>query len=191
MRSLFFLLTTCAAIFLISGCTNINMENDSRYKPFEKSDFFDDDNSSRPPVPHTVPRGFLREDEHLYTGKVNGRFVRSFPFPINENVLRRGQQRFIIYCSVCHNQTGTGDGIIVRRGFKTPPSYHDQRLRDIPEGYIFDVITNGFGDMPRFSPELSVEDRWAIIAYIRALQASRKVSLEQLSSDDKKALREA
>ncbi len=175
-----------AMIFTLSSCHN--MEDDARMKPYEKSGFFKDGMSARPPVEGTVARGQLHQDDHLYTGKINGRFVKSFPFKITEQTLRMGQEKFNIYCAVCHNQTGTGDGMIVRRGFKQPPSYYEQRLRDIPEGYLFEVLTYGFGNMPRFSPELSAEERWAVIAYIRTLQLSRSVSLDQLQPEEKELL---
>ncbi len=174
------------AMLFLAGCHN--MENQPKVRALAKSKFFKDGISARPLVPGTIPLGFLRADEHLYTGKVQGRFVKSYPFPITKDVLLKGKERFNIFCAVCHNQTGTGDGMIVRRGFKKPPSYHEQRLRDIPVGYLFDVITNGFGDMPRASAELTPEERWAVVAYIRTLQLSQNIPFESLTESEQKKI---
>ena len=117
-----------------------------------------------------MPRGFLHEDELLYTGKVGSDMATTFPFAITRADLDRGQERFNIYCAPCHGRTGEGNGMVVQRGFKAPPSYHIDRLRTAPVGYFFDVITNGFGAMPDYSAQVTPEDRWLIVAYIRALQ---------------------
>jgi mono/diheme cytochrome c family protein len=121
-------------------------------------------------VAGTVARGQLRDDPMLYTGKRNGVDAEVFPFPITDRVMKRGQERFNIYCAPCHGRTGEGDGMIVQRGYRRPPTYHQDRLRSAPVGHFFDVITNGFGAMPDYAVQVRAEDRWAIAAYIRALQ---------------------
>ena len=148
--------------------------------PLRQSTFFADERSARPLVAGTVARGQLREDTLLYTGKVDGADATVFPFPIDERALRRGQERFDIFCAPCHARTGEGDGMVVRRGYRRPPSYHDDRLRSAPVGHFFDVITNGFGAMPDYAAQITAEDRWAIAAYIRALQLSAHASLDDV-----------
>jgi mono/diheme cytochrome c family protein len=166
------------------GCRQ-QMAEQPRHDPLEASAFFRDGRAARPLVPGTVPRGHLREDEHLYTGKVGGKLVESFPFPVTKEILERGRERFNIYCSPCHDQLGTGEGMIVRRGFRQPPSYHTDRLRELPVGHFFDVMTNGFGAMPSYAVQIPVEDRWAIVAYIRALQLSQNAKLAELPAADR------
>ena len=156
------------------------MHDQPRYKPLAKSTFFADDRSARPLVADTVARGQLREDEHLYTGKVGGVPATTFPFPVTAEVLERGRQRFDIYCTPCHGPLGRGDGMIVQRGFKRPPSLHIALLRQAPPGYLFDVITSGFGAMADYSAQVPVRDRWAIVAYIRALQLSQHATLDDI-----------
>jgi mono/diheme cytochrome c family protein len=119
---------------------------------------------------------------------VNGQPATTFPFPITESVVKRGQERYNIYCSPCHDALGTGQGMIVRRGFKKPNSYHIDRLRQAPVGYYFDVITNGFGVMPSYAEQVAVADRWAIISYIRALQLSQHASIEDVPADKRSEL---
>ncbi|HEX9142991.1 MAG TPA: cytochrome c [Candidatus Binatia bacterium] len=164
------------------------MADQPRYKPLAKSEFFGDDRSARPLVEGTVARGELKTDEHFYTGKVNGRLVDMFPFPITEKVLRRGEERFNIYCSPCHDRIGTGQGMIVKRGYQSPSSYHSERLRIAPVGYFFDVITRGFGRMPDYAQQVPPNDRWAIIAYIRALQLSQNAKLGDVPEGARPAL---
>lgn len=159
-----------------------------RYEPLEKSDFFDDQRSARPLVEGTVARGLLREDDHLYRGLVDGKPAETFPFPIDQRALRRGQERFNIYCSPCHDRTGTGQGMIVRRGFRAPPSFHSDRLRQTEPGMFFQHITKGLGVMPDYAQQISPEDRWAIIAYIRALQLSQNVQVSELSEAERRAI---
>jgi len=148
-----------------------------RYNPYGASSFFDDGRSARQPVPGTVARGQLRIDEHLYTGKVDGKFVDTFPFPITANDILRGQQRYNIYCSPCHDYTGSGRGMIVQRGFPLPPSFHIDRLRQAPVGHFYDVMTNGFGAMYSYAARVTPDDRWRIVAYIRALQLSEHATM--------------
>ena len=133
--------------------------------------FFASGGSARTLVANTVPRGYLREDELLYTGKVSGQFANMFPMPVTADVMARGQERYNVFCSPCHGRTGVGNGMIVQRGFRQPPSFGEQRLRDAPAGYFFDVMTNGFGAMQDYAAQVPVADRWAIAAYIRALAA--------------------
>ena len=162
-----------------AGCRQ-DMHDQPKYEPLEASSFFPDGRASRPLVPGTVARGQLREDTHLYEGKVAGKPAETFPFPINLKTLERGQQRYNIYCSPCHDRVGNGNGMIVRRGYRRPPSYHIDRLRAAPPGYFFDVITHGFGVMPDYAAQVPVNDRWAIVAYIRALQLSQHAGLADL-----------
>jgi len=166
----------------VGGCRQ-DMHDQPRYKPLARSDFFGDDRSARPLVADTVARGQLKDDDHLYTGKVNGELARTFPFPVTAGVLSRGQERYGIYCTPCHGLLGRGDGMIVQRGFRTPPSFHNERLRGSPPGYFFDVMTHGFGAMPDYAAQVSVRDRWAIVAYIRALQLSQHASLDDVPAD--------
>jgi hypothetical protein len=149
------------------------MFNNGRLKPLEESIFFTDGRASRPLIHGTVPRGSLQEDEFLFTGKVGDRFVKGFPFPVTRELLVRGQERYGIYCTVCHGPTGRGDGMIVQRGFPQPPSFHEPRLKEAPEGYFFNVITRGYGVMYSYADRVEPQDRWAIVAYLRALQLSR------------------
>ena len=159
------------------------MHDNPRYEPYEQSTFFADGRSMRPLLANTVARGQLREDEHLYTGKVNGQLATEFPVPVNETAMLRGQERFNVFCAPCHGHTGKGDGMVVRRGYRAPTSFHDARLRQAPPGYIFDVITNGFGAMPDYATQVPVMDRWAIAAYIKALQLSQNATVEDVPAD--------
>lgn len=159
------------------GCRQ-DMHDQPKYIPLRPSSFFDDGRSARPIPAGTVARGHLEADTAFYTGKdANGNYVDGFPFAVTKEVLLRGQERYNIFCTPCHDRTGTGNGIVVRRGFRHPPSYHIDRLRQAPNGYIFDVITNGFGAMQDYSAQVAPADRWAIIAYERALQLSENATL--------------
>jgi mono/diheme cytochrome c family protein len=173
-----------AALVLLgaAGCRQ-DMHDQPKYIPLRESTFFNDARSARPIVAGTVARGQLHEDTLLYTGKINGADTTMFPFAVDGRVLARGQERFNIYCSPCHGRTGFGDGIVVRRGYRRPPSYHDDRLRSAPIGHFFDVISNGFGAMPDYAAQIRVEDRWAIIAYIRALQLSEHAAIADVPAD--------
>jgi hypothetical protein len=148
------------------------MHDQPRYKPLARSDFFADGRASRPIVPGTVARGELRDDTYFYTGKTNNQPGDVMPFPVTADVVARGRERFNIYCSPCHSRLGDGNGMIVQRGFRRPPSFHIDRLRKAPVGHFFDVMTNGFGAMPDYAQQIAPRDRWAIISYIRALQLS-------------------
>lgn len=167
------------------GCTQ-DMADQPRYEALEPSTFFEDGAGSRTPPVGTIAQGKLYDDEHLYTGRVNGQLATEFPaaLPVTEALLHRGRERFQIFCSPCHDQTGHGRGMVVQRGFRAPPSYHIDRLRQAPIGHFFDVMTNGFGRMYDYSAQLSPEDRWAVAAYIRVLQLSRHAPREELSNED-------
>ncbi len=144
----------------------------------------------RTPVAGTVSRGNLREDTVYYEGKdENGELVRSLPVEVNYKLLLRGQERFDIYCAVCHGPAGEGNGIVTQRGMLPPPTYHDDRMREKSDGHIFDVITNGTGNMKSYKHQVSVADRWAIVAYVRALQRSQHAGYEDLSDIEKARLK--
>src|SRR5262249_29614868 len=151
-----------------------DMHDQPRFKPLAKSDFFTDQRSARQPVEDTVARGQLHDDTYFYTGKIGPNPGDYMPFPVTLQVLQRGQQRFNVYCAPCHARRGDGNGMIPQRGLKHPPSFHDERLVKAPLGYFFDVMTNGFGAMLDYSAQVSPEDRWKIVAYIRALQLSER-----------------
>jgi mono/diheme cytochrome c family protein len=155
-----------------------DMHNQPRYKPFAATNFFGDGRSERPTIADTVARGQLHLDQARYTGKENGRDVEAFPIQITRADLARGQERFNIYCSPCHGRLGDGHGMIVSRGLRQPPSYHDPRLVNAPVGHFFDVMTNGYGAMYPYASRVAVDDRWRIAAYIRALQLSQNAPLE-------------
>jgi len=183
-RQLFLFAGSLACFAASAGCRQ-DMHNQPRYKPLAASEFFADGRSARPVVEGTVARGHLHIDQARYTGKENGEDVTEFPFPITKADLVRGQERFNIYCSPCHGRTGQGDGMIVQRGYRRPPSLHQDRLRDAPAGHFFDVITNGFGAMPDYASQIRAEDRWAIAAYIRALQLSEHATLADVPPADR------
>ena len=172
---------------MLSGCRQ-DMHVQPRYQPEDPSSFFADGRSERPPVEGTVARGQLRTDELLFTGKVNGVVADLFPFPIASADLSRGRERYNIYCSPCHDYTGGGNGMIVQRGFPSPPSFHLDRLRQAPAGHFFEVITNGLGMMYSYASRVSPEDRWRIAAYIRALQISQHSSATDVPESQRPAL---
>jgi mono/diheme cytochrome c family protein len=171
-----------AACFALAACRQ-DMHDAPSYDPLQGTTFFANGAASRTLVPNTVARGQLRADEHLYTGKINGQVANEFPMPVTKQVLDRGQERFNVFCSPCHGRTGEGNGMIVQRGFRQPPSYHDERLRNAPVGYLYDVMTNGFGAMQDYSAQVTVPDRWAIAAYIRVLQLSRSATVNDVPAD--------
>jgi mono/diheme cytochrome c family protein len=160
------------------------MQDQPKYIPLRPSEFFADGRSARPLVEGTVARGHLNDDALFYTGMgPDGKPADTFPFPVTKEVIERGQQRFNVYCAPCHDRLGNGDGMIVRRGYRKPPSYHIDRLRKAANGYFFDVITNGFGAMPDYAAQIPPADRWAIVAYVRALQLSRTASINDVPAD--------
>ena len=203
-------LRACIAVVFvasITGCDRLDMYDQPRYEPFEESHFYADGLSARHPVEGTIPRGGLREDTAYFTGRSDGKPVATIPEAAYravfdrvpkrfdgefENVdrtalrlamLERGRDRFDIYCSVCHGRTGEGNGMIVQRGFRSPPNYTIDRLRVAPAGHLFDVISNGIGAMSGYASRVEVADRWAIVAYIRALQLSQHAGLDDVPSD--------
>ena len=149
------------------------MHDNPRSEPLEASRVFADRSASRMLVEGTVPRGHLNDDDLLNTGMVDGSPSTEFPFAITRAELDRGENRFNVYCAPCHSKVGDGRGMVVQRGYRQPPSFHIDRLRDAPPGYVFDVITNGFGVMPDYRAQIKTEDRWAIVAYLKALQLSQ------------------
>lgn len=168
----------------LAGCRQ-DMHDQPKYKPLAASTFFRDGRSARPLVEDTVARGHLDEDTEFYAGKTAaGKPVEAFPIAVTAELIQRGRERFDIYCSPCHDRTGGGRGMVVRRGFKQPPSYHIDRLRQAPAGYFFDVMTNGFGAMPDYRAQVDPADRWAIVAYIRALQRSQQATLADVPAEE-------
>ncbi|MBX7258199.1 MAG: cytochrome c [Candidatus Hydrogenedentes bacterium] len=175
-----------ASIALVSGCHQ-GMWNNSRIKPLERGTFFASGATAQPSVAGTIPFGEANASDYdilLTTGKINGVDSPVFPFEITKDVLKRGQERYNIYCAPCHSQTGDGRGMIVQREMKLAGNYHQDRLRQAPPGYFFDVITNGFGVMYSYASRITPKDRWAIVAYIRALQLSQNASLADVPKDE-------
>jgi mono/diheme cytochrome c family protein len=162
-----------------AGCRQ-EMYNQPKYKALRESDFFTDHRQARPLPDGTVARGFLRSDTRLYQGRAGNALVTEFPLKVDGALLARGRERFNIFCSPCHDRTGYGAGMVVRRGYRPPPSFHIDRLRDAPVGHFFDVITRGFGAMPDYAAQIPVNDRWAIIAYVRALQLSQNTRISDV-----------
>ena len=172
-----------AALVLVAGCRQ-DMHNQPKYRPLRATTFFRDGSSARPLVEGTIARGTLQEDEAFFTGKAGGTPVNELPFAVDEQVLDRGEERFNIYCAPCHDATGSGRGMVVQRGYRQPPSFHDERLRTAVPGHFFDVMTNGFGVMPDYRAQINPRDRWAIVAYIRALQLSHRASTNDVPGGD-------
>jgi hypothetical protein len=165
------------AIVATAGC-RIDMHVQPRQNPLSKSDFFVDQRSARPRVEGTVARGQLHEDTYLYTGKLGNNPGDYMPFPVTVQVLERGRERYNIYCAPCHSRVGDGNGFIPARGFaRQPPSFHIDRLERAPVGYLYGVITEGYGIMPDYSSQIPAEDRWNIVAYVRALQLSQHATV--------------
>ncbi len=189
----------CLFTFSFAAACRADMQDQPRYKPFKKSDFFTDKRSSRDLPEGTVPRGFLREDKVYYTGKIEAAqnaapaspttpaidasgntlvtdfsgLTTEFPVPVTKELVDRGEQRYKVFCIVCHGPVGNGDGMVVKRGFSKPPTYNDDRLRNAPVGHFYSVITNGQGKMSSYASQVPPADRWAIVAYIRTLQISQ------------------
>ena len=201
------------AVLLASGCDRLDMYDQPRYDPLAASSFFEDGLSARPHVEGTIARGHLDADVPLMTGKDAGgqlvskipdsvwreiydrnprRFKKPFeqvqPAELRLALLERGHERFDIYCSVCHSRLGDGNGMIVRRGFRKPPSFHIERLRNAPDGHFFDVVTRGIGAMPSYASRIVPADRWAIVGYIRALQLSENARIEDVPEKERQPL---
>ena len=169
----------------LAACNPIrqDMANQPKNRPLSPSDFFADGRSERPLLENTVAHGSIADDQLVVAKDSN-----AFPVPVNEELLVRGKQRYGIFCTPCHGLQGDGNGMAAVRGMKHPPSYHDDRLRKSPNGYFFDVVTNGFGGMLGYSAQIPVRDRWAIVAYVRALQLSRNAKVSDLPAELKQKL---
>jgi mono/diheme cytochrome c family protein len=168
----------------LAGCSRLDMQDQPKYRPQRPSDFFADGRSERQPVEGTIARGALNEDTAFYEGKdAAGKDIEAFPLAVDKDFIERGQGRYNIYCAPCHGAIGNGLGMIVRRGFKQPPSYHIDRLREAPVGHIYDVISNGYGAMLNYASQVQPRDRWAIVAYIRALQYSQNANVNDLPAE--------
>jgi mono/diheme cytochrome c family protein len=172
VRRAVMVLLSAAGLLLLGSC-RMDMQIQPKFVPLRENDFYADQRSARPVVEGTIARGQLEDDSLLYTGKVNGQEADQFPFAITEKDLTRGRERYNIYCSPCHSQLGDGNGMIVQRGFKKPPSYSDPRLLKAPVGHFYNVMTSGWGAMGDYSAQVPVADRWRIAAYIRALQLAQ------------------
>ncbi|MEE8403809.1 MAG: cytochrome c [candidate division Zixibacteria bacterium] len=195
-QSIIFL--TGALILVSGGCyrgkpskvppihINPNMDDQPRFNAQKASGFFEDGRAMRDPIEGTLPRGFLREDVIYYTGKdASGKLVKKSPVAPTMEILKRGQERFNIYCSPCHSRLGDGKGMVVQRGMFPPPTYHQARIRDIEDGHIFDVITNGIRNMPSYRSQIPVSDRWAIVNYLRVLQRSQNAKLKDIPESER------
>jgi hypothetical protein len=161
-----------AAAGLLAGCRQ-DMQDQPKFIPQRGTDFYADGRSARPQVENTVARGQLHEDTYFYTGLQAGKEGDAMPFPVTMEVLERGQERYNIYCTPCHSRVGNGVGMIVQRGYSKAGDFHTARLQAAPLGHFFNVITNGYGSMPDYAAQLQPQDRWAVVAYIRALQLSQ------------------
>jgi mono/diheme cytochrome c family protein len=179
-----------ALVVLVSaiGCRQ-DMHDQPKYTPYKPSDFFADQRSARPAIEGTIAQGQLFDDELLYTGRIGGQPSTVFPFQVDDAAMRRGRQRYDIYCTPCHGLTGEGDGMVVQRGYRRPPSFTIDRLRQAPPGHVYDVITNGFGAMPDYAAQVPVRDRWAIAAYVRALQLSQNAVAAELPPEAQAQIR--
>ena len=199
-----FIMLAIVAILLAAalGCTrgrptentpihlNPNMDRQQKYLPQSESRFFVDGMTMRKPVAGTVARGELHEDNAYWRGRDDiDSVIAKIPIPVTMQLIERGQQRFNIYCSPCHGRTGDGRGIVVQRGLLPPPSFHDERLRKVGDGHIFDVISNGIRNMPSYRAQIPVDDRWAIVSYFRALQRSQNASINDVPAEMRGAIK--
>ncbi|MBN1991114.1 MAG: cytochrome c [Anaerolineae bacterium] len=177
----------------LTGCdlVPLHMRDQPKYGPLEESRFFPNEMAARPVPAHTIPRGKwgrMMLNEHLYTGQIEGEFTGTFPMPVTPALMARGQDRYNIYCSPCHDRAGYGNGMIVQRGFQQPSSFHIDRLREQPAGYYYDAIANGFGAMYSYGARLDPQDRWAVVAYIRALQRSQNATPDDVPESEQPKL---
>lgn len=175
------------ALLLVVGCRR-DMQDQPKYKPLGENRFFADGRDSRPIPLNTIARDELSDDDPVHTGSNAGGFLQTIPLPVNAALLERGRDRFNIYCSPCHGQTGGGYGMVRQRGFWIPANLHTDRLRSVPPGYIYQVIKNGYGAMPDHGDQIPVNDRWAIVAYVRALQLSRNAKLSDVPASVREQL---
>ena len=182
-------LSMALILFAFTGCElRQAMYDQEKYEPLEASNFFADGMTFRQPISGTVARGQLMLDTHFYQGKIDDQLALTLPIEADRELLERGRERYDIFCSPCHDKTGSGNGMIVKRGLKQPPSFHQQRLREIPVGHFFDVMTNGYGLMYSYASRIPVEDRWAIVAYIKVLQHSQNLEIDKLPAEDQRQL---
>jgi mono/diheme cytochrome c family protein len=188
--SRFILLTSNFLLLTSLAACRQDMHQAPRYDPLEESAVLPKGSSAQPIVEGTVARGHLNDDDLMFTGKIDGKPADEFPMAITAADLDRGEQRYNIYCSPCHGRTGEGNGMVVQRGYKQAANYHIDRLRAMPVGYFFDVMTNGFGSMPDYRSQITVADRWRIVAYIRALQLSHHATANDVPADEMKRLTE-
>lgn len=172
---------------MTAGCRQ-DMQDQPRFKPLQRSNFFADGRSARPILAGTIARGQLPSDRALRTGESNGRLLDTLPVPLTRALLERGQERYDIYCSPCHSKVGDGRGIVELHGFRYPASFHTDRLRGAPAGYLYQVISNGFGAMPDYAYQVEPGDRWAIVAYIRVLQLSQHATTQDLDQQGREKL---
>jgi mono/diheme cytochrome c family protein len=179
-----------ASLALMAAACRQDMHDQPKYKPLGPSTFFADGRASRPVIEATIPHGELVLDPARTTGRVGTDYATN-PLPRTEAVFRRGRQRFDIYCSPCHDRAGTGAGMIVERGYKPPPTLHQDRLRTVADGYLFEVVTQGFGAMPSYAEQVPVDDRWAIAAWIRVLQRSQYASVDDVPPEQRATLERA
>lgn len=179
---------SCALMLAVLGGCDQAMSRQPKRLPLQPSAFFSDGRSSRPSVPGTIPQGGLEPDRHVRLGMIGAEPADTFPFAVSMDVLDRGRRRFDIFCSPCHDRTGGGNGRIVQRGFRRPPSLHDERLRRALPGQLFAVVTHGLGAMPSYEAQIPPRDRWAIVAYIRALQESRNARADDLPPEELRRL---
>jgi mono/diheme cytochrome c family protein len=177
----------CLGALALSACRQ-DMHNQPRYDPLQASNFFADKRSARPQIEGTVARNQLRLDSKLYRGMQGQEPVDTIPVPVTKAMLQRGQDRYNVFCTPCHGRLGDGMGMVVQRGYRQPPSFHIERLIQESPGHYFDVITNGFGAMPRYGYRVAAEDRWAIIAYIRALQLSQNATINDVPAEHRQEL---
>ncbi len=195
----FWLMAALSGILVLTACRGqkstsppfhlvLNMDNQEKFRAFGENTFFADGRSMRPFIPGTVPRGLLNADEAYHTGKTNTKYVAN-PNKLTPAFLERGMERFTIYCAVCHGEGGDGNSIMKLKGFTPAPSYHEQRLLDMPDGQLFEVISNGIRTMPAMKMQVPVADRWAIVYYIRALQKSRNATLQDVPPDQRSQLK--
>lgn len=197
-------LLVLVTLLVVSGCTrkqpskeppihlNPNMDNQGKVKPQSVSRFFEDGAGMRSSIDGTVARGQLRDDDAFYRGvDAQGKHIKTLPVVITPQLLQRGRERYDIYCSPCHSRLGDGRGIMIKRGYVPPPSFHIDRVRDFDDGYIFNVISNGVRNMPAYAHQVPVSDRWAIIAYIRALQRSQNAAVEDVPEELRDKIRQA
>lgn len=175
------------AAVMLAACRP-DMANQPKAKPLSESDFFSNQANARPIPAHAVERGGARENAAFYTGRTDGTYVTQLPVKLTPELLARGQQQFDAMCAECHDRTGSGNGMVVQRGFPQPPSFHVDRLRNAPIGHFFDVVTKGYGVMYPYAARVEPKDRWAIAAYIRALQLSHHVQASDLTPAEQKKL---